>query len=147
MNTNQEICDVCLIKTWRNAGMVLDAVQMYRSITKADIHDHELLRKPKIGYPYKTGIRVFVASFLPKISERLWDQKPEKDIDLFRALKNSKYTTQEKAVRMKQEFANLYEQTKRNTSRINAESHFYDNRNRATDWNVTKGKTKTKAAR
>ena len=147
MNTNQEIWDVCLIKTWRNAGMVLDAVQMYKSITQADIHDHELLRKPKIGYPYKTGIRVFVASFLPKISQRLWDQKPEKDIDLFRALKNSKYTTQEKAVGMDKEFKRLDKQIRKNTNQIKIESHFYNNRNNKTDWNVTKGRAKTKAAR
>ena len=147
MSNNQEVWDACLIRTWRNAGTVLDAVQMYKSMTQIDIHEQDLLRKPKIGYPYKTGIRVFVAAFLPKISERLWNQQPEKDIDLFRALKTSKYTTQEKALRMDKEFTNLDKQIRRNTDQIKVENHFYKNRNRETDWNVTKSKARTKAAR
>ena len=92
MSTPQEYWDACLIRTWRQSGSVLDAMMMFKSITKIQMEDVEpkLLRIPKDGFPWKTGVKVFIASHLSKISNRLWDQPPEKDVALLKKLKDSK---------------------------------------------------------
>ena len=84
MSTPQEYWDACLIRTWRQSGSVLDAMIMFKSITKVNLEDVEpkLLRIPRVGFPWKIGIRIFMASHLSKISNRLWDQSPEKDVAL-----------------------------------------------------------------
>jgi hypothetical protein len=143
MSTDQEYWDACLIKTWRNAGSVVDALQMYTSITGKLAHDTEppLRRLPRVGYKYKLPIRIFMANHLEKISNRLFDQPPEKDVLLLQKLKDSTYTTAEKTTLLKDnELQNVSAQHKRDKTRTNflKKAFGFDNRNRNTDWNVTK---------
>jgi hypothetical protein len=137
MDTDQKIWDACLIKTWRNAGNVLDAIQMYQSITHKEL-DFSLLRVPKLGYPWKTGIRVFVAAHLHKISKRLWEQSAEKDIELLRKLQTSSYTTSLDDVSKDQSLANEANQHRRNRKKVGMSNLAYQNRNHDTNWNVVK---------
>ena len=137
MDTDQKIWDACLIKTWRNAGTVLDAIGMYKSITHKDL-DLSLLRVPRLGYPWKVGIRVFVAAHLHKINKRLWEQPPEKDVDLLRKLQTSSYTTSIDKVSIDKEMYNKRSQHKTNIKRIGIETLSVTNRNHDTNWNVVK---------
>lgn len=137
MNTDQKYWDACLIKVWRNAGTVLDAIQMYKSITGKEIDD-SLLRTPKKGFPWKIGVRVFVADRLEKISKRLWEQPPEKDVDLLNRLQTSKYTTTEQSTQVDKKLKSESAQYKRNRLRVGMESLNHSNRNQKTDWRVTK---------
>ena len=143
MSTPQEYWDACLIRTWRKAGSVWDVMAMFYSITGKKVFDMDppLLRIPALGFPWRVGIRVFVSSHLSKISKRLFEQSPEKDVALLHKLKDSKYDTEADTIadnnlaaevqrlrktRIKQEF----------TTRIISE------RNHNTDGNVHKGRRK-----
>ena len=139
-STAQEYWDACLIKTWRKSGDVFDAMVMFKGITgiNADSIEPRLLRLPKIGFPWRIAMRAFVASHLSKISARLWDQPPEKDIALLRKLQTSKYDTEKDAIADKELVA------ERKAHRVNQEKMEYttreiSKRNSATDWNVNKG--------
>ena len=99
--------------------------------------------------PFKIGIRVFVASYLPKINDRLWNQPPDKDVLLLRKLQTSNYDTL-KSVPISAGEAEL-RKVKRSTHANNAISvlniHKYSERNNATDWNVSKGPYRLKVRR
>ena len=140
MSTPQEYWDACLIRTWRKAGTVLDAVMSFQSITnkKLEEFDPPLLRTPKIGFPWKIGMRVFVANHLSKISKRLWEQPVEKDIALLNKLKESKYDTEKEVVKDNTLEAER-RAAKRNYAKVEYGINKYMNRNHATDWNVNKG--------
>lgn len=138
MDTNQKYWDACLIKVWRNAGTVLDVIQMYRSITNKEIDD-SLLRTPSKYYPWKIGVRVFVAERLEKISRKLWEQPPEKDVELLNRLQTSKYTTSnESTLTVDKEKKNQQSQSKRNILKVGMSHLSYKNRNNNTNWNITK---------
>ena len=139
MSTPQEYWDACLIRTWRQSGSVLDAMIMFKSITKVNLEDVEpkLLRIPRVGFPWKIGIKVFVAEHLSKISARLWDQPPEKDVALLKKLKDSKYDT-EKDVIADNEFKNEISKTVKNKRKIELLSKNNSERNKATDWGTMK---------
>jgi len=141
MSTNQEYWDASLIKTWRKAGNVWDAMSMFHGITGKKVTEIEpaLRRIPRNGFPWKVGIRVFVASHLSKISKRLWDQPPGKDVALLRKLKDSTYDT-EKEGNANNALESQGQQTRRNRNKIEYTTRAVANRNQATDWNVTKGK-------
>jgi hypothetical protein len=141
MSTDQEYWDACLIRTWRQAGTVIDAIQMFQDITKKDFVQEvlHLKRVPKLGYPWKIGIRVFVSNHLSKISKRLWDQPPEKDVPLLQKLKKSDYDTEINKLQdsdLKKEYNALQVNKKRNEFHITK----YSKRNQKTDWNVHQGK-------
>jgi hypothetical protein len=91
MSTDQEYWDACLIKTWRLDGKVIDAILMFKSITGKTLYDRQeqLLRTPPIAFPFKLRIRPFMAQYLEKISHRLWEQKPDKDVLLLKKLQTS----------------------------------------------------------
>ena len=138
MSTPQEYWDVCLLTTWRNSGTLMDAIVKFKDITGKQATDCSLLRFPHNGFPWKIAIRVFVAEYLSKISKRMWEQSPEKDILLLRKLKDSKYDTE------KDRMADIGLQTTRNKTYKNKQkmmldSRNYSNRNQATNWGVTKG--------
>ena len=139
MSTLQEYWDACLIRTWRQSGSVLDAMMMFKSITKIQMEDVEpkLLRIPKDGFPWKTGVKVFIASHLSKISNRLWDQPPEKDVDLLKKLKDSKYDTEKDTIH---DTALITERSKtyKNKRKMELLSKKISERNSATDWNTMK---------
>lgn len=145
MSTHQEYWDACIIKTWRQHGSFLDAVTMYKSITGIDLMTEEnrrhVLRTPKHYFPAHTGIRLFVAQYLPKISDRLFSQAPEKDIQLLRKLSTSTYDVENKPYTnaLDNEHKNLSNKLKRNRLRIGLNTLAKNNRNHDTDWNVVKG--------
>jgi len=136
----QKNWDAAVIKTWRNAGSVLDAMVLFKAISgkQVDECDPPLKRIPPTPYPWKLGIRVFVANHLSKISNRLWEQTPDKDILLLRKLETSSYDT-EKDIIDDLGLAREREQDKRNRKKVAMSSLEYSNRNQATNWSVTKG--------
>lgn len=141
MSTPQEYWDACLIKAWRNDGQLIEAFTMFQSITGKKTLDIEppLLRVPHEGVPWKMRARVYMASHLEKISNRLWDQPPEKDVLLLRKLKDSKYTTTYQNTNSDKELAKEKRNDKKNKAIITLDTTKYEERNRATDWNVTQG--------
>jgi hypothetical protein len=112
---------------------------MFHSITKMKITDVEppLLRLPKDGFPWKLGIRVFMASHLSKISNRLWDQPPEKDVALLKKLKDSKYDTEKDTIH---DTALITERNKtyKNRRKMELLSKNISERNSKTDWGTMK---------
>jgi hypothetical protein len=141
MSTDQEYWDACLIKTWRNDGCFLDALQMFKSITGRLVFGREepLLRTPLEGVPLKIRVRPYVAQHLEKISRRLWDYAPEHDVALLKKLLTSKYTTTEQATNPDKEMNNERNRTLTNRKRMAMNSLQRSVRNQATDWGVTKG--------
>ncbi len=147
MSTQQEYWDACLIKTWRNAGTVLDAMSMFRSITGLHIADCQLRRVPRPGFPWRTQVRAFVASHLSKISNRLWDQSPDKDVLLLRKLATSKYDTEKDGELSDPEYRKAQAELRNDLERIKLDGDIRMNRNHDTDWNVTKGSVRSKRLR
>jgi hypothetical protein len=136
----QEYWDACLIRHWRLFGTVLDAIYQWERLTNLRWSDTELLRKPKPKFPLKVGVRAFVAAFLPKINDWLWEHPKEKDIDLLKKLKGSKYTTAKNQInsQTKRDQNRLSKSTKKEMSKSNLDKHKWMERNRDTDWNITK---------
>ena len=149
MSTPQEYWDACLIKTWRNHGQLIDAMQMFTSMTgkKTDEIDPPLLRLPRAGAPWKLYVRAYMAAHLEKISKRLWEQPPEKDVLLLKKLQTSKYDTStqntDRDSEMEAEIRRLRTNQKRNGMSTLANS----NSNQATDWGVSKGSARVKVKR
>ena len=139
MSTPQEYWDACLIRTWRQSGSLLDAMMMFDSITKLRAIDIEpkLLRLPSEGFPWKIGIRVFMASHLSKISNRLWDQPPERDVALLQKLKDSKYDTEKDTISDKS-LINEINKTYKNKKQMEFLSKNISERNKSTDWGTMK---------
>ena len=149
MSTPQEYWDACLIKTWRNHGQLIDAMQMFTSMTgkRTDEIDPPLLRLPRVGVPWKLYVRAYMAAHLEKISKRLWEQPPEKDVLLLKKLQTSKYDTStqntDRDIEMEAEIRRLRTNQKRNGMSTLANS----NSNQATDWGVSKGSARVKVKR
>ena len=139
MSTPQEYWDASLIRTWRQNGNVWDALSMFTSITntKLEEYDPPLLRIPPSGFPWKVGVKVFVADRLSKISKRLWDQPPEKDVALLRKLKESKYDTEKDVIR-DNETENNQRKTRVQREKQEFTTRAISDRNNATNWNVVK---------
>lgn len=149
MSTPQEYWDACLIKTWRNHGQLIDAMQMFTSMTgkRTDEIDPPLLRLPRAGTPWKLYVRPYIAAHLEKISKRLWEQPPEKDVLLLKKLQTSKYDTTaqntDRDIEMEAEIRRLRTNQKRNGMSTLANS----NSNQATDWGVSKGSARIRTKR
>ncbi len=141
--SDQKNWDAAVIKTWRNAGSVFDAMVLFTAISGKNVADCDppLKRIPPTPYPWKLGIRVFVANHLSKISKRLWEQTPDKDILLLRKLETSSYDT-EKDVIADLDLAKERGQDSRNRKKVAMSMLEYSNRNQATDWGVNKGSVK-----
>lgn len=149
MNTLQEYWDACLIRAWRRQLNLMDAMSMFLSLTGKRIDECELLRVPAINTPWKIGVRVFTAYYLPKINDRLWEQEPEKDLALLRKLQKSKYSTEKTQYRTNadRDLANEQALNRRNKQVAELSLTKAINKNSATDWNVTKGAAKIKMRR
>ena len=145
---DQKNWDAAVIKTWRNAGSVLDAMTLFSAISGKNLMDCDppLKRIPPTPYPWKIGIRVFVANHLSKINNRLWEQTPDKDILLLRKLETSSYDTEQDRIE-DLEFARERGQDGRNRKKVAMSVLNYSNRNQATDWGVTKGPSQTRRRR
>ena len=146
MSTLQEYWDACLIRAWRNHMKVVDAMSMFYSITGKRATECDLLRLPKYGLPWGTGMRVFTAYYLPKINDRLWDQEPEKDVALLHKLAKSKYNTEEKPHRTNadREVQNAKQRLRRDRLRNGFATMKVTTRNSSTDWGVTKANVKVR---
>ena len=139
----QKNWDAAVIKTWRKAGSVYDAMVLFKAISGKQVSDIDppLKRIPPVPYKWELGIRVFVANHLSKISNRLWDQDPSKDILLLRKLETSSYDTEKDRI-YDRELNNEREQYKRNKGKVGMSTLDVSNQGYNTDWNVTKGSVK-----
>ncbi len=146
--SDQKNWDAAVISTWRRAGSVFDAMVLFKSLAgkQVDQCDPPLKRIPPAGYYWKVGIRVFVADRLSKISKRLWEQTPDKDILLLRKLETSSYDT-EKDVISDLELQRERGQDYRNRKKVAMSMLEYSNRNQATNWGVTKGAARIRMKR
>lgn len=146
--SDQKNWDAAVISTWRRAGSVQDAMILFKSIAgkQTDQCDPPLKRLPPANYPWKIGIRVFVANNLSKISKRLWEQTPDKDILLLRKLETSSYDT-EKDVISDLDLAKERSQDYRNRKKVQMSTLEASNRNQATNWGVTKGPSRIRMKR
>lgn len=143
----QKNWDAALIKVWRTSGNMWDAKSLFYALSGkfADDCDPPLLRTPKNYFPYKVGVKVFVASFLPKISERLWNQTPDKDVLLLRKLETSTYDTATVNMNADRELDAERARLIANRKRVGMSTLEYLNRNNDTNWNVVKGSRIKKA--
>jgi hypothetical protein len=139
--SDQKNWDAALIKTWRLAGSIGDVYVLFNAIAgkRTDECDPPLKRLPPSGIPWGVGVRVFVANHLSKISNRLWDQAPEKDILLLRKLETSSYDTEAERMHTDSALDAEKRQIKNNKARRTLTTSRISNRNQATDWNVVKG--------
>ena len=149
MSTPQEYWDACLIRAWRRHMSLLDAMSMFLSLTGKRTDECELLRIPLDNIPWRTGVRMFMAYYLPKINDRLWDQEPDKDLALLRKLQKSKYDTEKTAYRTNadRDLSNERVRNRRNKKVVELSLTKALNKNSATDWNVTKGAAKVRMRR
>lgn len=139
-STNQEYWDASLIRAWRQDMILFDVINMWESITNKvyQTERESLLRAPHSGFPWKIRVRVMVAELLPKINERLWNQPPEKDVLLLKALTNSNYTVERSSSKYVSELRWSAKKIKNNENKMILESSNYSRRNRSTDWDVNK---------
>jgi hypothetical protein len=138
--SDQKNWDAALIKTWRNNGCISDAKSLFfklggKRITECD---PPLKRIPPENFPWRIGVKVFVSSYLPKISTWLWDHDADRDIDLLRKLEGSNYDCLEKALIDTEQRKN-YQQTARNKKKLAMANLAYSNRNNDTNGNIVKG--------
>jgi hypothetical protein len=138
--SDQKNWDAVMIKIWRNNGTLMDAMFLFNRILgkRATDCDPPLKRFPPGGFPWKVGVKVFVSSYLPKISTWLWDHDADRDIDLLRKLEGSNYDCMEKA-RADAEHQKAYKETATNKKKIAMAHLAYTNRNNDTNWNIVKG--------
>ena len=141
MSTPQEYWDASLIRMWRRDGTLHDLFSMFHSLTGEKARELGLKRLPPFALNGTKSVKVFVAYYLPKINDWLWDKPPERDIDLLRKLSKSNYDTAEKAIKtdFDRELNNERRKIKTNRNRMGMNTLSMTNRNQATDWGVTKG--------
>jgi hypothetical protein len=141
--SDQKNWDASVIKTWRTNGNIVDAMSLFKALSgkQTDQCDPPLKRLPPSNYPWKVSMKVFVADHLSKISKRLWEQTPDKDILLLRKLETSPYDTEQEKI-LDRDLINARRQTHTNRKRNGMNTLSASNRNQATDWGVTKGSVK-----
>lgn len=139
--SDQKNWDAALIKTWRLAGVIKNTFQLFYALGGKLISDCDppLKRVPPKGMPWHVGVRAFVAERLPKISDRLWNQTPDKDILLLRKLETSPYDVQKSAL-VDPSMTEARSSVSANKKRNELIRNVIGVRNHDTDWNVTKGK-------
>lgn len=146
MSTEQEYWDACLIRTWRNHGETVDAMRMFVSITGKRTDAIPLLRVPVGHFP--DACRVFVANWLPKISEWLLKCGPEHDVTLLKRLSASKYDVQKVPSFLPDpEKKHLYQVHAKNKQVMKLARTMAGSRNSDTDWSTVKGSARRRAVR
>jgi hypothetical protein len=88
-----------------------------------------------------------MAAHLEKISARLWEQPPEKDVLLLRKLQTSKYTTSTQDTNRDKEMTNERQRYRTNRLRVGMSTIANSISNSATDWNTVKGSVKVRVKR
>tara|TARA_R110002126_G_scaffold199049_3_gene346780 strand:- start:117 stop:572 length:456 start_codon:yes stop_codon:yes gene_type:complete len=142
MTSNQKNWDAALIKTWRTSAQLLDAIKLFKTLAGKDVFEcvPPVKRIPKLGTPWKIGVKSFVATYLPLISDRLWSQSIEKDVFLLRKLETSGYDTHKsKKGADDVELQKTRREVGTNKQKIEFTVSAISKRNQKTDWNVTKG--------
>lgn len=147
--SDQKNWDAALIKTWRLAGSIGDVYALFAALAmkRTDECDPPLRRMPPKHIPWGVGVRVFVANYLSKISNRLWDQPPEKDILLLRKLETSSYDTEAERMCRDSELEAERKKVRQNREKQSLITTNISNRNHNTDWSVTKGPTRVRRAK
>ena len=143
MSTPQEYWDMALVKAWRAEQTIGDAIKLFESITGLKLADIQprLLRTP-VGYvKFKMGTRAYVSAYLMDINDWFWSCAPGKEVELFKRITASKRDVsrafQSNGDKEKESTRkHLVKDAKRNKAVGQALS--FGNRNRSTDWNVTK---------
>jgi hypothetical protein len=122
---------------------------MFKSITGKEIYEIEppLLRIPPHGTPWKLPARAYMAQRLEKISNRLWEQPPEKDAELLKKLQTSSYTTSSSNTNTDTAMERERSQYIRNRKKVGMSTLNTSNQNQATDWNVVKGRARIRVRR
>ena len=138
--SDQKNWDAALIKTWRLVGNVGDVYVLFKALSgkRSDECDPPLKRMPPKGFPWKIGVRVFVANHLSKISNRLWDQPQEKDILLLRKLETSSYDTETQKMHADSALESQQHYFRQNKKRRELTTTNISNRNNNTNWSVNK---------
>ena len=146
--SDQKNWDAAVIRTWRRSGSVQDAILLFRDLSGKQTSDCDppLKRLPPPRYPWNISMRVFVANHLSKISKRLWEQEPDKDILLLRKLETSAYDTEADIID-DLDLARERSQDYRNRKKVQMSALEYSNRNQATNWGVTKGAARIRMKR
>lgn len=134
----QKYWDASLIHAWRRFISVKGAMSQFTKGTGMMLHECDLLRVPPKGLPWTVDTRYFVATYLPKISERLFNYGPEHDIMLLRRLQSSKYDTRAPKSFLDPARAAEASRSRNDKKVLECERAFTVNRNRSTDWGVTK---------
>lgn len=147
--SDQKNWDAALIKTWRLAGSIKDVYALFLALAGKKVGECEppLKRLPPSHIPWGVGVRVFVANHLSKISNRLWEQSPEKDILLLRKLETSSYDTEAEKMHRDSELEAERKRVKKNREKQELITTKISNRNHDTDWNVNKGPSRMRRAR
>lgn len=133
----QKLWDACLIKSWRQFYTIRTAYAMFKSIANKSVYEFDLLRKPPDSYPWKVGVRFFVAERLPKINEKLYKLSPEHDVKLLRVLQKTKYTTATTRFTRDRERDSAIRKSKAENMKGLLNKTKYLDRNHNTNWNVT----------
>lgn len=138
--SDQKNWDAALIKTWRLGGNIGDVYVLFKSLSgkRTDECDPPLKRMPDPGIPWKVGVRVFVANHLSKISARLWEQTPDKDILLLRKLETSPYDTEKGKMHRDKDLEREQKVLRETRERRTLTTSRISERNKSTDWNVIK---------
>lgn len=131
----QKYWDACLIRQWRKAGTVGSVFTMFKSIVGHSPQPGELLRIPIL--PPRVGVRVYVDSYLPKLSVLLWKAPPEKDVEILNKLTKSKYEKDKRpSTNGEKEMLNARQRHIRSAKKVAFNKESYENRNHETDWGV-----------
>ena len=138
--SDQKNWDAAMIRTWRTNSSLIGAMALFTALSgkRGTDCDPPLKRFPKLGMPWQIGVKVFVASFLPKINTWLWDHGADRDIDLLRKLEGSNYDCLGRKAE-DVELNNERRLTGLNRKRMAVTSVAVAGRNHNTDWNVVKG--------
>jgi Fe-S oxidoreductase len=138
MSTPQEYWDACLIIAWRNFETYRKAMNRFHSIVGKypDQMDPPLLRLPKF-FPSSSGVRLMTYTYMYKINDWLLKHERDRDVDLLKKLKTSKYTVHD-PMPENREFVTEKTRFRTKQVRIDFERMKLRGRNRDTDWNVTK---------
>jgi len=138
----QLLWDQAMVRAWRRFDSVLDAMIFWKATTQMSVFDVSppLRRLPPVGMPWKIGMRSFVARKLPKISDRLWAQPPERDEALIAKLQGSTYDTLTSDHQSNSDRELYYERKRshKNSEVLKLDSARRSDRNRDSDWSTTK---------
>lgn len=134
----QEYWDYCLIHFWREFGMLSDACARFKAITGMWPEEAEILRTPVAGTKFKQQLRPWVHKHLPKLDAKLHATDRSKDAETLKNLTASSYQATQKTFIRDHEQERLRSSTRRNKVKVELNTTHAANRNRKTDWDVTK---------